>query len=199
MYRAKLSLTREEVVKLLRKIASLLLLVAFFTPFSATYLWPHIQKALIKKEVKAKLIAGIDKSELTHLTFSKSQIETELRWKHSKEFGYKGEMYDVIETEICCDSIRYVCWHDKAETELNKRLQTLIAQATSGTPEHRMREILCYQLLKSLALNRIAQLTVEPPLSIRTFEQTKVEYEFTALKQIEKPPKLTPLPPYPTL
>lgn len=167
---------------------ALLVLISLFVPFSATYLWLHIQKWVIKKEVKAKLIRGLDKSELTHFIFSKAQIESELRWEHHKEFEYKGEMYDVVETEVKGDSIHYVCWHDKAETKLNQRLKTLIAQATSSTPEQQKRESLCYQLLKSLVMQSATELWLEPAESSRKFHTWLVQYEFIVLQKVKKPP-----------
>lgn len=168
---------------------SLCVLASLFTPFGATYLWLHIQKSLLKKELKAQLIAGIDKSELAHFTFSASQIETELRWEHKKEFEYKGEMYDVIETQICYDSIRYVCWHDKAETKLNRQLQTLIAQRTGNTPEHQARERLCYHLLKSLAIEYASKVYLVAPETKRHFCSICLPYDSFKAQISKKPPR----------
>ncbi len=170
---------------------ALLVLISLFVPFSATYLWLHIQKRLIKKEVKAKLIRELDKSELTHFIFSKAQAKTDLRWEHHKEFEYKGEMYDVVETEVKGDSIHYVCWHDKAETKLNQRLKTLIAKATSSTPEQQERESLCYQLLKSLVMQSETELWLKPSESLRRFYTQLVQYEFIAPQKIKKPPSFS--------
>ncbi len=198
-HQVKLIRAEMKVANWLRATVSLLVLAALFTPFSATYLWLHIQKRLVKKEVKAKLIAGIDKSELVHFTFSQSQIETDLRWEHSKEFEYKGEMYDIVETEILGDSIRYVCWHDKAETKLNRRLQALIAQATSGTPEHHAREMLCYQLLKLLVIEPLPELRLIASESTREFVTRCVQYNAIVLQRTKKPPRRIPITPNPTI
>ncbi|MFQ3598711.1 MAG: hypothetical protein SNJ55_08730 [Chloroherpetonaceae bacterium] len=188
-----------KITKWLRATTALLVLVALFTPFSATYLWLHIQKRLVKKEVKAKLIAGIDKSELVHFTFSQSQIETDLRWEHSKEFEYKGEMYDIVETQIIGDSIHYVCWHDRAETKLNRRLQALIAQATSGTPEHHTREGLCYQLLKLLVIEPLPELQLIASESTCEFVEMCIHYDALMLQHTKKPPRRIPFTPNPTI
>ncbi len=169
----------------------MMILSAFFLPFGATYLGLHIQKWRVKKEVKAKLIQGLDKSELTHLTFSKSQLETDLRWEHSREFEYKGEMYDVIEQHEKSDSIEFVCWHDKAETELNQRLQTLIAKATHNSPEHHARESLYYQFLKSLAVEFVPQLHLSLSESQRNFASHATQYEFILLDEELKPPRFS--------
>ncbi len=195
-----MKLTRAEmkIAKWFQATVSSLVLIALFTPFSATYLWLQIQKSLIKKKVKAELIAQIDKSELTQLTFSKSQIKTDLRWEHDREFEYKGEMYDVVEIQVLGDSICYLCWHDKAETKLNRHLQTLIAQATSSKPEHRAREMLCYQLLKLLAIEPLAQLHLIASESERMFVLSQSQYESAIPKRIKKPPRQMCFTPNPT-
>ena len=173
----------------LKAFVSLMILSAFCLPFCATYLGLQLQKWRVKHEVKAKLIQGIDKSELTHLTFSKSQIETELDWEDDREFEYKGEMYDVIERHEKGDSVEVVCWHDKAETELNQRLQTLITKALHNSPEHRTRESLYYQFLKSLAIESLPQLHLNLSESQRRFASHITQYEFILLDEEIKPPR----------
>ncbi|CAM3293554.1 hypothetical protein AEQU2_00479 [Aequorivita lipolytica] len=75
------------------------------------------------------MIAGMDREELVLLKFSKEETQTKLRWEHSKEFEYDGQMYDVVSKEIKGDSIFYRCWWDHEETKLNKKLQKLVASA----------------------------------------------------------------------
>ena len=74
------------------------------------------------------MVAGIDQNELVLLKFSKEEAEKQLRWEHSKEFEYEGQMYDVVSKEIKGDTIYYRCWWDHEETALNKKLQELVAQ-----------------------------------------------------------------------
>lgn len=75
------------------------------------------------------MIAGMDHEELVLLKFTKEEIKTKLRWKHSKEFEYNGQMYDIVSKEIKGDSIFYRCWWDHEETQLNKNLKKLVASA----------------------------------------------------------------------
>ena len=173
----------------LKAFVSLMILSAFCLPFCATYLGLQLQKWRVKHEVKAKLIQGLDKSELTHLTFSKSQIETELDWEDDREFEYKGEMYDVIERHEKGDSVEVVCWHDKAETELNQRLQRLIAKATHGSHEHHTCETQYFQFLKSLAIESLPQLHLNLSESQRRFASHITQYEFILLDEEIKPPR----------
>lgn len=43
----------------------------------------------------------------------------DFEWKHSKEFCYHGEMYDIIRKETAPDeTIKYYCFADKKETSL---------------------------------------------------------------------------------
>ena len=96
-------------------------------PAVVTYTWIQQRKRAVKKEVKWKMIAGIDKSELVLLKFSKKETETKLQWKHSKEFEYNNQMYDIVDKITTKDSIKYWCWWDFEETKLNQQLSKLLA------------------------------------------------------------------------
>ncbi len=75
------------------------------------------------------MIAGLKNSELVELKFSNEQLETEVQWEHSKEFEYRGQMYDVVSRNIVGDSTQFFCWWDYEETELNKKLTSLVQLA----------------------------------------------------------------------
>ncbi|PVW17150.1 hypothetical protein [Marixanthomonas spongiae] len=110
----------------MKKYISTLLLLCLLLPSAGTYLWLSLHKITLKKELKHNLIAGIDKEELVLLKFSKAEIDEKLRWEHSKEFEYKGQMYDVVETKKTIDSISYWCWWDYEETKLNRKLNKIL-------------------------------------------------------------------------
>lgn len=88
------------------------------------------EKKIIKREIKHKIIAGIDKNELVKLEFGYDELKN-LRWEHSKEFEYNGEMYDIVETEIKKEKVIYYCWWDNEETKLNRQLNNLLNIAWS--------------------------------------------------------------------
>jgi len=119
----------------MKKYISTLLLLCLLLPSAGTYLWLTFHKINLKKEVKHKLIAGIDKEELVLLQFSKNEIDKKLRWEHSKEFEYKGQMYDVVETKTTKDSISYWCWWDYEETKLNQELNKIFLGALEADTE----------------------------------------------------------------
>jgi hypothetical protein len=82
---------------------------------------------MVRKEVKHMMVKGVDKEDLVTFTFSKSQVENELRWKHSKEFEYQGNMYDIVTFEKIGGNYVYMCWLDKKDTKLNRQLSKLFS------------------------------------------------------------------------
>ena len=100
-----------------------------FAPVATIYSYLQYEKSAVRREIKGKMIAGIDLEELVLLKFTKDEANTKLRWEHSKEFEYNGQLYDVVSKEIKGDTIFYNCWWDYEETKLNKKLQKLVANA----------------------------------------------------------------------
>ncbi|MCO6499884.1 MAG: hypothetical protein J5I47_05830 [Vicingus serpentipes] len=112
----------------MKKLISILLLLCLILPFVGTVSWLNYQKKKIKRQIKHEIIAGIDKSELVQFTFTKTQVEEELNWRHSKEFEYNNSMYDIVEADTTNNTVTYWCWWDYKETKLNKQLSKLLAQ-----------------------------------------------------------------------
>ena len=105
-----------------------------------TYGWLSFQQYQTKKAVKHKLKSSLDKSLLVALRFTAKQAQSELEWEHSKEFEYRGEMYDVVETEINGDTTTYWCWWDDEETSLNKQLTALVSDILGNNPNRNKRQ-----------------------------------------------------------
>jgi hypothetical protein len=140
-------------------------------PFLVTSLWLQHQKKLVKKEVKAMILADIEKGQLERLQFSKEESANLLEWKHSKEFAFEGNMYDIVETEQCGDSIIYWCWLDKKETALNQQLAGLLEELL-GTKQERSE--------KKNRLNHFSKTLF--------FATGKIELSFVELKCSDKIP-----------
>lgn len=104
----------------------------------------------VRKAVKKQMIAGMDRARLTLLVFSKSRSHKVLRWEHSKEFEYRGQMYDVVETSSDNDSVRYLCWPDHHETRLNRQLSRLVNIAMGSNPQHQREHKLLFDFLSKL-------------------------------------------------
>ncbi|MDT8400578.1 MAG: hypothetical protein RQ743_02695 [Bacteroidales bacterium] len=107
------------------KIYAICFILVLLAPCTVTYLWLLHNKEAVRSQVEKSILKGIDKDRLVVLGFTREEIETELRWEHSREFEYKRQMYDIVETKILGDSIYYSCWWDIEETLINNKISAL--------------------------------------------------------------------------
>jgi hypothetical protein len=134
----------------LKKVLAIALFLCLTVPFLACYFYLHHQTKRVRKEVKHQLMAGIDKDELVLLKFTQEETTTRLRWKHSKEFEYNSQMYDVVETETTGDTTYYWCWWDHEETKLNQQLTALVTSVLTGSPDRKKQQDHVVHFYKSL-------------------------------------------------
>lgn len=93
---------------------------------------------------------GAGQNTLVRLAFTKAQATTALEWEHSREFEYKGEMYDVVKAEEKGDSLIYHCIWDKAETAINRQLDNLVRMVSNNNPQNKQDFKLLLDFFKSL-------------------------------------------------
>ncbi|MEZ4787968.1 MAG: hypothetical protein R2790_08845 [Flavobacterium haoranii] len=129
---------------------SLLLFIVLLLPAVVTFSWLQHRKYVVKKEVKQTIIAGIDKKELQILKFHHQEVNQKVEWEHSKEFEFNGKMYDIVKKEIINDSIRFFCWLDEEETELNRRLKSLLTDLYQNDVPLKLKNDLVLDFYKSL-------------------------------------------------
>lgn len=122
-----------------QKVISSILFIAFLVTIYVTYHSIESFRHHIRKEVKRKIKAGLKENEMTLLEIKNEDLG-KLKWKHSKEFELDGQMYDVIKKEKGDGSIKYWCWWDNDETELNKRLNKMLVIALGAHPDQNERE-----------------------------------------------------------
>lgn len=119
----------------MRKRIPILFILALTLPFIGIYGWLKFEKAAVRKSVKHKLMEGIPKDELVQFTFSHKDTSVVLDWKHSMEFEFQGEMYDIVTRYYTEDSVKYDLWWDHEETALNKKLASLTNALINQNPE----------------------------------------------------------------
>jgi hypothetical protein len=106
----------------MRKVIPIVFILLLSAPFWGTFSWLKLEKHIVRKSIKHKIIDGIDDDLLVHMSFAKADTATKLEWKHKKEFSYNGEMYDIVERIYTEDSVKYSLWWDNEETQLNRQL-----------------------------------------------------------------------------
>lgn len=174
-----------------RKIASILFCFFLIAPVVITFTFFHFEKKQIKRTVKWKMIDGIDKSELVFFKFSKSETETVLNWKHSKEFSYQGEMYDIVEKKNEGDSIAYWCWWDHQETALNKKLDVLLAKITGNNSPNSKKKDQILNVYKKL-FHDTAEIKAErPTFSVRPVYYYQENFSLVHYPPTSPPPQLS--------
>lgn len=134
----------------MKKTVAIFLFLCLIVPFLGTYTWLQYKKHQIKEVVKKQILASIDKKELVTLRFSTAEATTELHWEHESEFEYKGQMYDIVETQISGDSISYICWWDHAETALNLQLHAIVEHTFGNDPQNHAQQEHLKDFYKSL-------------------------------------------------
>ncbi|MCU0370451.1 MAG: hypothetical protein MUC31_03460 [Bacteroidales bacterium] len=124
----------KEKISGLNTALALVLLTCLFLPFAGSYLFFDYRAKTIKKEVSALILQGIREELLVNMTFSLTDADKQLNWKHAREFEYDGRMYDIVRSAAKGDSITYTCFRDHKETRLYQQKQKSIAKALGHDP-----------------------------------------------------------------
>ena len=124
----------------MRRFSIVLLLSALAAPLLGGWVWLEVEKKLVKRAVKHRILEGLDDAELTRLAFTPEEIRTELEWEHDREFEFRGVMYDVVRRIETADSVVLWCWPDHAETALNQRLREQVLNALQNDPGRQERQ-----------------------------------------------------------
>lgn len=140
----------------MRKFIAILLFICLISPFVVGLRTYDLQLTKIKKSIKDKIIENIDQSRLVRLSFHSSEV-TKLNWEHSKEFEFNDFMYDIASKEIKSDSIIYWCWLDHEETQLEKSLKKLIADASGKNTDNSHTKNLIKSLLQKVFIPQYDQ------------------------------------------
>jgi hypothetical protein len=171
------------------KVSIISLIICLVAPLLATYIYLQFEKVAIRREIKHQIIAGIDKNELVQLKFSLEESANQLEWEHSKEFEYRGQMYDVVESIIHSDSIYYWCWMDNKETALHKKLDQLLGIALGNSPSKKDKEDKLLEFYKNLYCQSMSY--IDTPASVNKKKQIYFCENYNSVQF--KPPVPPPL------
>lgn len=175
----------------MKQAIAITLLICFIAPLGGTYIWLHQQKRQIKKQVKRHLIAGLSKNQLVLLKFTKADEQKKLRWEHAKEFEYNHQMYDVVTKQTIGDTTYYRCWWDNEETQLNKKLHTLLAKALGTNKANKDRQKRIIQFIENAFIQQHT-LAIAKFNFLKQAHYTHNNYHLLGLKQKPQypPPKI---------
>ena len=137
----------------MNRLLSLLLLGCLLFSSAGCVLLLKLQQYQVRQEVKQRLKAAVPAEELVLLKIAR-QLEQDgspaFERIHSREFRYRGQLYDIVRQEAHEDTTWYYCLHDAQETRLFAQLEDLTDQELDRTGTRQKQRILLFKLLSSL-------------------------------------------------
>ncbi|MCB2222467.1 MAG: hypothetical protein KQI35_18940 [Bacteroidetes bacterium] len=92
------------------------------------YVYLHLEKEKVRKEVKREILSGLNKSKLVKFKLSELKAHRQLTWINSREFKYKGRMYDIVQTTSAENTLIYWCWPDDDESQIEDQINFLMSR-----------------------------------------------------------------------
>ncbi len=117
-----------------------------------------IQQSRIRYEIKQQIKSGVAEEELVLLKIPRvleEKANSVFRRIHSKEFRYKGSMYDVIRQSDHGDTTWYYCIADVKESGLFAGLERRIKFEINHNTEHKKQSERVLRLLAGLYFNDV--------------------------------------------
>jgi hypothetical protein len=120
----------------LKRIIPILLLLSLSLNGTAYYFLFRLQQDKIRKEIKMMIKAGVPDGELSVIRHTAENSE-DFFWIHSREFRYRGVMYDVVRSEQASDGATLLhCVTDHQETLLFANLDRMTKSRAARHPAH---------------------------------------------------------------
>jgi hypothetical protein len=107
-----------------------LLLVLFLAQGGIGYWVLQHKLWLVKKEMKALVLGGVEEDKLTPIHLSEAEFN-QLEWPEPWEFLYQGQMYDISRKEFHSDgSVTLHAILDTEENELKTLVRSLVKNSS---------------------------------------------------------------------
>jgi hypothetical protein len=160
---------------------AIFLISILLLPIVGSYLVFSIQQKNIQREIKRKIKNGASPDWIMTLRFSKADAQ-KLDWKHSKEFRYQNEMYDIVTEKQTKDSVIYQVIWDSKESCLFKDLDRMVSDFLGKSPQSKQDTKKWFEYSKNLFFetaalfsphNSFSDITIKNPKNPLFFSQTE--------------------------
>jgi len=149
------------------------------------------EKYALRKEFKQRMKLNEDPSSFVVLSFS-LEASKSLRWEHEKEFEYLGVMYDVVSADSVNSCVRYRCWKDTEESQLNQKLTELTSRCWNNLGAERNHHHHLFQFYQSLFFSSPNYYAFDSMLIItRTVTPYKRANYTRVIRALDQPPRLS--------
>ena len=111
----------------MKKVVLIFLVFAFLFELTGTVFIFKISQYAIRKEIKKKIKAGLAQEDLVIFSFSDKEL-ADLNWEHSREFHFRGKMFDVVRRSDKNDQHVLYCISDDQESRLFADLDNITSK-----------------------------------------------------------------------
>ncbi len=118
----------------MKTLLSLTLFFALLLKMGGYYAVLSIERQEIRAEVEQVIVKSLPKSDLICIVANSENL-TKMVWERpEKEFSIEGNFYDVVFVENTADVTYYYCLSDKAETEIEAKMEQWFDNQTEHLP-----------------------------------------------------------------
>ena len=174
----------------MKRTIAIILSVIFLFQLTGFLIVFTVKQQAIRKEIKHLIKNGVPQNELIAIEFNSSN-KLDFDWKHSREFSYKGSMYDIVRTDtINQNTFLFYCVNDIQEKQLFANLDKMVSSCFSEQSKQRDKQIDFSQLitLKYLAPDVSLLFSKNKTLFFRAC-YLDIQYLSPCILSSEPPPK----------
>lgn len=138
---------------MIRAVISLLIVVVMGFATTAYLVSFKLRQNSIRAEIKTLIKNGAPDSLRFDFYIDEIENDANFTWIHSKEFRYRGEMYDILGTSPTDDGrVLLHCIHDVKESGLFTELDRMVNLGMNSDPQQRNQQQYWHKLFHSLFL-----------------------------------------------
>ncbi len=136
---------------MIRAVISLVIVVTMGFATTAYLVSFKLRQHSIRSEVKAMIKNGAPDSLRYNFFIDDIENDPEFTWIHSKEFRYRGDMYDILSKKTTEDGrVLTHCIRDVKESGLFAELDRMVQSGMNGDPQQRNQQQHWHKLFHSL-------------------------------------------------
>lgn len=175
---------------ILKFLAHITLATIVLFQSSGLYLVHSIQLHFVRHEMKQLIKAGVPEEDLVLLKITEAEEQNPdiFEREHSREFRYRGEMYDVIRQHTVGDTTFYTCIHDVKESRLFDKLDRLVMEELNEDEDRKKQHDLAFNFFTTDYLPPAAEIVLNTTVSTKMrFQYSKIYSDKHLLDLLEPP------------
>lgn len=173
----------------LKKLVAILLTLIFCYNTVGYYIVFKTSQLKVKSEIKKLIKSSFPEDQLVVFRLS-PENQNDFEWIHSKEFRYKGNMYDIVrKTVISASETDLYCIHDVKETGLFAHLDLLVKNAMNADKNASKASVLLSVFFSTLYFPSDQDFNFSSKATEMQFPEISEIYASLSLSVLSPPPR----------